>query len=153
MGEMEQSMRMVEQALERMPGGAINVDFEGREVPVDAYVDRGKQGKTEGLLLLPIALSPNLQGQGRDAQARVNVHDKTVVLPPKETAYGSIEGLMNHFMLVMDGYAARPPARPTSPPRARTVSLDSTWSRTEATGRIACAAGHRVSLPWPHCRR
>jgi len=110
MGEMEQSMRMVEQALERMPGGAINVDFEGREIPVDAYVDRGKQGKTEGLLLLPISLSPNLQGQGRDAQSRVNVHDKTVVLPPKETAYGSIEGLMNHFMLVMDGYGIRPPA-------------------------------------------
>jgi NADH-quinone oxidoreductase subunit D len=110
MAEMEQSMRMVEQALERMPGGAINVDFEGHEIPVDAYVDRGKQGKTEGLLLLPISLSPNLQGQGRDAQSRVNVQDKTVVLPPKETAYGSIEGLMNHFMLVMDGYGIRPPA-------------------------------------------
>ena len=110
MAEMEQSMRMVEQALERMPGGAINVDFEGREIPVDAYVDRGKQGKTEGLLLLPIALSPNLQGTGRLAHDRVNVADKTVVMPPKETAYGSIEGLMNHFMLVMDGYGIRPPA-------------------------------------------
>ena len=41
---------------------------------------------------------------------RVNVADKRVVLPPKETAYGSIEGLMNHFMLVMDGYGIRPPA-------------------------------------------
>jgi NADH-quinone oxidoreductase subunit D len=110
MAEMEQSMRMVEQALERMPGGAFNVDFEGREIPVDAYVDRGKQGKTEGLLLLPIALSPNLQGTGRLAHDRVNVADKTVVMPPKETAYGSIEGLMNHFMLVMDGYGIRPPA-------------------------------------------
>ncbi|HWN93037.1 MAG TPA: NADH-quinone oxidoreductase subunit D, partial [Verrucomicrobiae bacterium] len=47
MAEMEQSMRMVEQGLEGMPGGAINVDFEGREIPVDAYVDRGKQGHTE----------------------------------------------------------------------------------------------------------
>jgi len=110
MAEMEQSMRMVEQALERMPGGAINVDFEGREIPVDAYVDRGKQGQTEGLLLLPITLSPNLQGTGRLAHDRVNVADKTVVMPPKETAYGSIEGLMNHFMLVMDGYGIRPPA-------------------------------------------
>ena len=33
-----------------------------------------------------------------------------MVLPPKETAYGSIEGLMNHFMLIMDGYGIRPPA-------------------------------------------
>ena len=30
-----------------------------------SYVDRGKQGKTEGLLLMPITLSPNLQGQER----------------------------------------------------------------------------------------
>src|SRR6266852_4222908 len=30
MAEMEQAMRMVEQALERIPGGAINVDYEGR---------------------------------------------------------------------------------------------------------------------------
>ena len=33
-----------------------------------------------------------------------------MVLPPKETTYGSIEGLMNHFMLIMDGYGIRPPA-------------------------------------------
>jgi NADH:ubiquinone oxidoreductase subunit D len=32
-----------------------------------------------------------------------------VVLPPKETTYGSIEGLMNHFMLIMEGYGIRPP--------------------------------------------
>jgi len=73
------------------------------------YVDQGKQGKTEGLLLVPITLSPNLQGQGRDAQKRVNVGDKRVVLPPKENAYGSIEGLMNHFMLIMEGNGIRPP--------------------------------------------
>src|SRR5712692_1251781 len=108
MAEMEQSMRMVEQGLERMPGGAINVDFEGREIPVDAYVDRGKQGHTEGLLLMPITLSPNLRGQERPGYAGVNVSDKRVVLPPKETTYGSIEGLMNHFMLVMDGNGIRP---------------------------------------------
>ena len=110
MAEMEQAMRITEQALESIPGGAINVDFEGRPIDPASYVDRGKQGKTEGLLLVPITLSPNLQGQGRRAQERVNVHDKRVVLPPKETAYGSIEGLMNHFMLVMEGYGIRPPA-------------------------------------------
>ena len=75
-----------------------------------AYVDRGKQGKTEGLLLLPIKLSPNLQGQDRGAHARVNAQDKRVILPTKAEAYGSIEGLMNHFMLVMEGYGIRPPA-------------------------------------------
>jgi NADH-quinone oxidoreductase subunit D len=110
MAEMEQSMRIVEQALASIPGGPINVDFEGRPLDPASYVDQGKQGKTEGLLLLPITLSPNLEGQDRAAQARVNVDDKRVVLPPKETAYGSIEGLMNHFMLVMEGYGIRPPA-------------------------------------------
>jgi NADH-quinone oxidoreductase subunit D len=110
MAEMEQSMRIVEQALDTIPGGAINVDFEGKPIDPASYVDRGKQGKTEGLLLVPITLSPNLEGQGRAAQERINVHDKRVVLPPKENAYGSIEGLMNHFMLVMDGYGIRPPA-------------------------------------------
>jgi len=109
MAEMEQSMRIVEQALAAIPGGPINVDFEGRPIDPATYVDQGKQGKTEGLLLLPLTLSPNLQGQQRAALDRVNVGDKRVVLPPKETAYGSIEGLMNHFMLIMEGYGIRPP--------------------------------------------
>src|SRR5437879_8692538 len=61
MAEMEQSMRIVEQALALIPGGPINVDFVGRPIDPAAYVDRGKQGKTEGLLLVPITLSPNLQ--------------------------------------------------------------------------------------------
>ncbi len=109
MAEMEQSMRIAEQALDGLPGGSIQVDWEGRAIDPALYVDRGKQGKTEGLLLVPIQLSPNLQGQGREAHRRVEVADKRVVLPPKETTYGSIEGLMNHFMLVMDGFGIRPP--------------------------------------------
>src|SRR5712671_2580722 len=109
MAEMEQSMRIVEQGLAAIPSGPINVDFEGRPIDPAAYVDRGKQGKTEGLLLMPITLSPNLQGQERAAYGRVNVEDKRIVLPPKETAYGSIEGLMNHFMLIMEGYGIQPP--------------------------------------------
>ena len=110
MAEMEQSMRIAEQALASIPSGPINVDFEGRAIDPATYVDRGKQGKTEGLLLMPITLSPNLQGQQRADGSRVNVADKRVTLPPKETAYGSIEGLMNHFMLIMEGYGIRPPA-------------------------------------------
>src|SRR5437870_3830401 len=109
MAEMEQSMRIVERAFADIPGGPINVDFEGRPIDPAAYVDRGKQGKADGLLLIPITLSPNLQGQNRAALERVNAADKRVVLPPKETTYGSIEGLMNHFMLLMDGYGIRPP--------------------------------------------
>jgi NADH-quinone oxidoreductase subunit D len=109
MAEMEQAMRIAEQALDGLPGGPVQVDFEGRAIDPAVFVDRGKQGQTEGLLLMPIALSPNLDGQSRRARERVTAPDKRVTLPPKETTYGSIEGLMNHFMLVMDGYGIRPP--------------------------------------------
>ncbi len=110
MVEMEQSMRIVEQALARMPAGPVNVDFEGRPLATPAeYVDRGKLGKTDGLLLTPLRLSPNLRGQERAAHDAVNTPDKRAVLPPKEHTYGSIEGLMNHFMLIMEGFGIRPP--------------------------------------------
>jgi NADH-quinone oxidoreductase subunit D len=109
MAEMEQSMRIAEQALEQIPAGPINVDFEGRPLDPASYVDQGKQGKTQGLLLHQIRLSPNLDGQERPAHDAVNAPDKRVVLPPKEETYGSIEGLMNHFMLIMEGYGIRPP--------------------------------------------
>ncbi len=109
MAEMEQSMRIAEQALRDIPGGPVNVDARGRPLDPATYVDRGKQGQTEGLLLVPLTLSPNLQGQSRSEIEQVNVHDKRVVLPSKEDTYGSIEGLMNHFMLIMDGYGIRPP--------------------------------------------
>ena len=110
MAEMEQSMRIVEQALGGLPGGPVNVDFEGRPfTPPAEYVDRGKLGKTGGLLLTPLRLSPNLEGQERALHDRVNSPDKRTVLPPKETTYGSIEGLMNHFMLIMEGFGIRPP--------------------------------------------
>jgi NADH-quinone oxidoreductase subunit D len=110
MAEMEQSMRIVEQALARLPGGPVNVDAEGRPfTPPAEYVDRGKLGKTQGLLITDIRLSPNLAGQERPHHAAVNAPDKRTVLPPKEATYGSIEGLMNHFMLIMDGFGLRPP--------------------------------------------
>ncbi len=78
-------MRIVEQALARLPGGPVNVDFEGRPFsPPAEYVDRGKLGKTGGLLLTPLKLSPNLRGQERPFHDAVNAPDKRAVLPPKE---------------------------------------------------------------------
>jgi NADH-quinone oxidoreductase subunit D len=110
MEEMEQSMRIVEQALAALPGGPVNVDPEGRPFTLPAeYIDRGKLGKTERLLISDIRLSPNLAGQERRHHAALNAPDRRTVLPPKETTYGSIEGLMNHFMLIMDGFGIRPP--------------------------------------------
>lgn len=62
MAEMEQSMRIVEQALDDLPSGPICLD------------------------------------------------DKRMTLPPKDAVYKTIEGLMNHFKLIMDGHGIRPPA-------------------------------------------
>jgi NADH-quinone oxidoreductase subunit D len=58
--EIEQSMRMVEQALKNIPMGAISVD------------------------------------------------DARLVLPPKEKVYNSIEGLMHHFKIIMEGIHVPP---------------------------------------------
>jgi NADH-quinone oxidoreductase subunit D len=110
MEEIEQSMRIAEAAFARMPGGPVNVDHQGQPLmPPDEYVDRGKLGKTGGLLITEITLSPNLAGQERRYHDRINVNDRRTVLPAKEATYGSIEGLMNHFMLIMEGFGIRPP--------------------------------------------
>jgi NADH-quinone oxidoreductase subunit D len=33
----------------------------------------------------------------------VNVHDPNVILPPKDKVYNTIEGLINHFLLIEKG--------------------------------------------------
>jgi len=59
--EIEQSIRIVEQALKQLPDGPFNCG------------------------------------------------DPRVVLPPKYEVYNTIEGLMNHFKLIMHGHGIRPP--------------------------------------------
>ena len=86
------------------------MDYEGRPFALPGRVRRPRQARQDrGLLITDIRLSPNLAGQERRHHVSVNAPDKRAVLPPKETTYGSIEGLMNHFMLIMDGYGIRPP--------------------------------------------
>ena len=60
--EIRQSIRIIDQLIDNIPGG-----------PIDTFAD----GK--------------------------------MVKPPKADVYGSIEGLMNHFMLIMEGFGIRPP--------------------------------------------
>lgn len=109
MEEMAQSMRIIEQCLTQMPAGPINVDFEGRVMPAAEMVDRAKLGDTEGLKQWAVALDPTLEGGTKPFFDRINVHDRHVTLPPKEDTYGHIEGLMQHFKLVMIGHGLRPP--------------------------------------------
>jgi len=109
MQEMEQSLRIAEQALEKLPQGLINVDHEGKEIEARELVDRAKMGLTRGVKETLVQLSPNLEGLEGPAYDQVSAKEKRAVLPSKQDTYGNIEGLMNHFMLVMSGHGVRPP--------------------------------------------
>ncbi|MGH7493102.1 MAG: NADH-quinone oxidoreductase subunit D [bacterium] len=109
MEEIEQSAKILEQCLEQIPGGAINVDHEGKEMAASEMADRGKFGQTHELLQLRAVTDPTLSGGEAALRRQIFPDDKRVVLPAKEQTYGSIEGLMNHFMLVMEGYGIQPP--------------------------------------------
>lgn len=109
MQEMEQSMRIIEQAFDQMPEGEINLDDAGRPIPAAEMRDLGKFGVTEGLLNQPVAPEPTLAGSERAWSRLVNIQDRRVVLPPKEEVYSNIEALMSHFKMVMTGHGLRPP--------------------------------------------
>ncbi len=109
MEEMEQSMRIVEQALAKIPAGPIMVDTGGRDIPAAAMVDLAKSGQTEGLKRACTSPDPTLEGSTRPFHKLVYSSDRRVSLPPKEDTYGNIEGLMQHFKLVMIGHGIRPP--------------------------------------------
>ena len=107
--EMEQSLRIVEQAFDRMPKGNVMVDTEGKEIPAAMMVDLAKMGETEGLIQLEVDLDPTLGGTTKRYFAAVEAPEKRAVLPPKEDTYGNIEGLMQHFKLIMLGHGIIPP--------------------------------------------
>ena len=109
MEEMEQSMRIIEQALAQIPGGPLNVDWEGRALPADVMVDEAKMGRVAGFHEVHVRLDPTLEGSTRGYHDAVNTDEKRVVLPAKEDTYGNIEGLMHHFKLIMLGHGIRPP--------------------------------------------
>jgi len=109
MEEMRQSIRIIRQAMRDMPGGPINVDSSGKVVESFELVDQAKMGKTSGLVNIVTTVEPTLDGSQRPFHDRVMPDEKRVVLPPKEDTYGNIEGLMNHFKLIMDSHGIRPP--------------------------------------------
>nr|CAX68922.1 NADH-ubiquinone oxidoreductase, chain 49kDa,subunit I, D subunit [uncultured bacterium] len=109
MEEMEQSLRIVEQCLAKMPKGNIQVDMQGREINAAQMVDDAKLGKTEGLIHMDVRPCPTLEGANGVQYDVVQTKERRAILPSKEDTYGSIEGLMNHFKLVMDNFGIRPP--------------------------------------------
>ena len=110
MEEMEQSMRIVEAALRDMPAGPVQVNPEtGRPIPASEMVDLAKVGDIYSISGSCAVTGPTLEGSGRAQHSSIAADEKRTFLPPKEDTYGNIEGLMNHFKLVMHGHGVRPP--------------------------------------------
>lgn len=107
--EMYQSLRIVEQALAQMPGGGVMVDSQGRVIPAAMMVDEAKMGRTAGFQEVAVEADGTLDGSTGRGHDQVYAASKKVSLPAKEDTYGNIEGLMNHFKLVMYGHGLRPP--------------------------------------------
>jgi NADH-quinone oxidoreductase subunit D len=113
MEEMRQSIRIVRQCMRDMPGGPVNVDARGNAIQSYEMADRAKLGQTAGLLNTISTVEPTLEGSERPFHERIMTNDKRVALPNKGNTYGNIEGLMNHFKLIMDSHGIRPPAGDT----------------------------------------
>ncbi len=109
MEEMEQSLRIVEQCLEQIPDGPIAGNLTAEVIPAAEMVDKAKMGQTKGLIEDQVDLDPTLQGSTKKFYKGINAERKDVVLPAKEDTYSNIEGLMNHFKLVMYGHGIKPP--------------------------------------------
>ncbi len=108
MAEIEQSLRLVEQCLEQIPEGQYSLD--PKEIK-HAYEiqDAGKKGDTSLLAKYKAKVDQTLAGMSRDDEANTRVRDRGVTLPAKETTYGNIEGLMNHFEIVMSNWGVKIP--------------------------------------------
>lgn len=109
MEEMEQSLRIVEQALEQIPPGPVLFDMEGRVIPADEMRDEGKRGHIEDVVGKMADFDPTLEGGHKEHSLFLQTRQKRVVMPPKEETYTNIEGLMHHFKTIMSGHGIRPP--------------------------------------------
>jgi NADH-quinone oxidoreductase subunit D len=110
MEEMRQSIRIIRQAMRDLPGGSVSVDPKGRVMDSFELVDEAKLGHTADLIGVTSRVEPTLEGTEKRFQNRMTSADRRIVLPSKEDTYGNIEGLMNHFKLIMDYHGMRPPA-------------------------------------------
>jgi NADH-quinone oxidoreductase subunit D len=109
MEEMRQSIRIIRQCIHDIPGGEVNVDAQGKAIPSYELVDQAKLGHTAGMVNVLTTVEPTLEGAERPFHNRIMSEDRRVVLPNKGDTYGNIEGLMNHFKLIMDNHGLRPP--------------------------------------------
>jgi NADH-quinone oxidoreductase subunit D len=103
MKEMDQSLRIIEQAAVRIPR-ASRAFIAGGIDPAEA-IRTSRRRKPGG----NIKLSPNLEGSEEARYPDIMTTQKGVSVPPKDRTYTSIEGLIEHFKFFMNGHGIRPP--------------------------------------------
>jgi len=101
--EMEQSLRIVEQAVAQIPKSGAPLMAEGLP-PAEAIREARTQKSGRG-----IKLSPNLEGSEKAVLREILADDARAIIPSKEETYTSIEGLITHFKFFMKGHGLRPP--------------------------------------------
>jgi NADH-quinone oxidoreductase subunit D len=103
MREMEQSLRLIEQVAALLPD-APPLPLAPPVEPAEA-VRRSRDVRQEA----PVRLSPNLEGSEKERLPGLMTSDGPVGVPPKEAAYTTMEGLLDHFLFFMSGKGIRPP--------------------------------------------
>ncbi len=106
MAEMEQSLRLIEQCLGWLgshPGSSAPPP-ESCLTPAEA-IRAARRRKPDG----GVALSPNLEGSEKARYGSLYAQAHGFVPPPKEDAYTTMAGLINHFQFFMKGRGPRPP--------------------------------------------
>jgi NADH-quinone oxidoreductase subunit D len=105
MKEMEQSLRIIEQAMEMMPEPSSPLQLMARGMkPAEAI--KASRAKKVGER---IKLSPNIEGSEKERYKDIMTTKKRFVIPPKEDTYTNIEGLISHFKFFMEKHGIRPP--------------------------------------------
>lgn len=105
MKEMEQSLRIIEQVIDKIPKPSTPVQLKAGGIePTEAIKASRTKKATER-----IGLSPNLEGSETVRYKDIMTSDKRYVIPPKEKTYTTIEGLINHFKFFMKEHGIRPP--------------------------------------------
>jgi len=110
MEEMRQSAKIIEQALQSIPPGAVAADLSAWEITGAEMVETGKQGKVKDYAGARAKVDLTLEGTDSQRASNVRlVEHREMTLPSREECYGNIEGLIANFMLVMDNWGIRPP--------------------------------------------
>ncbi len=114
MEEMRQSARIIEQAIKQIPPGAIAVDRYGKQISGAEMVELAKRGKVKEYIDSKAKVDLTLEGTDAASACNINLTgNRSLRLPPKEETYGNIEGLMSHFMQIMDHWGVKPPVGET----------------------------------------